>query len=524
MNRATGNMAAAIALAILFATATVAQAAQPVLQRGYNAGVSGATLTETTLNTSNVGPTTFGLVFKLPVDDHIFTQPLYVPNLAIPLKGTHNVVFVATMSDSVYAFDADSPGAPLWSINLATLVGAVPVPIANFAPAPNSGWTGKLGVLSTPVIDPSTNVMYIVAGTLEAGNMAYRLHAVDITTGAEPYGPGVLISATYGGATFEANFLTQRMSLALAGNQVIFGFGALEHEITGNYSGWVMAYNKLTLHKSGAFATTTVGNLGGGVWQSGRPPAVDSAGFVYLFVGNGYGGGYDGANNFSESALKLDPSNGLSLIDWFTPTNWSHLDDFDLDLTSAGPLLIPGTSLVAGGGKSGTLYVMDTANLGKFNATKNNVVQVEKIGGGFRGGPVYWQRSTSNGGPLLYNWGVLDSVKAYPFNGTKFATSPSAQGTGQQIFPGGILALSANGEQAGSGLLWANTEINGGAPKGELHAFDAANVSHELWNTTMNATRDGYGNFAKFVPPLIANGKVYVATFSKTLAVYGLLP
>ena len=519
-----GPMAGALALALPFGSA-----AQPVLQRGYDAGVSGANLAETTLNTSNVAPNTFGLVFTLPVDDNVLAQPLYVPNVAIPLQGTHDVVYVATMSDTLYAFDAHAGGAPLWELNLATLVGATPVPIANFAFYGNRNIIGNLGILSTPVIDPSTNIMYLVACTLENNKLAYRLHAVDITTGMEPYGPGVLISGSYGGATFQPRYQVQRASLVLSGNQVVFGFSAIELESPNTYAGWVMAYNKATLLQSGAFATVITGDQGGGVWQSGRPPVVDSSGYVFVFTGNGYSNGYDGINNFSESALKLDPANGLTLLDWFTAGNWSSLDTNDLDLSSSGPLLIPGTSpsLLAGGGKTGDLYVLNTANLGKFNATDSQVVQKENITREFRGGPVYWQRSAVNGGPLLYDWGAGDSVKAYPFNGTTFAASPSSQGS-SAIWPGGILALSANGEQPGSGVLWATLASSGDANNnppvaGELHAFDAANVSNELWNSTMNASRDAFGNFAKFVPPLVANGKVYVASWSNQVAVYGLL-
>ena len=171
--------------------------------------------------------------------------------------------------------------------------------------------------------------------------------------------------------------VTQRVSLVLSGNQVVFGFGALEAEASdvGGYAGWVMAYNKATLAQSGIFATVTTGTLGGGVWHSGRPPVVDSSGYVYVFAGNGFSSGYDGVNNFSESALKLDPANGLKLIDWFTPSNWQAMDAGDLDLTSSGPMLIPGTSLLAGGGKTGILYLLNTANLGKESATDSGVVQ-----------------------------------------------------------------------------------------------------------------------------------------------------
>jgi hypothetical protein len=191
-------------------------------------------------------------------------------------------------------------------------------------------------------------------------------------------------------------------------------------------------------------------------------------------------------------------------------------------------MLIPGTSLLAGGGKMGVLYVLNTGNLGKETATDSGVVQEETISPQFRGGPVYWQRSSANGGPLFYNWGSSDWVKAYSFNGTTFGTSPSSQGSGTQIYPGGILTLSANNDTPGSGVLWATVSTSGDAlndppTPGELHAFDANNVSTELWNSSMNAARDNFGNFAKLVPPLVVNGKVYVATFSNQVAVYGLL-
>lgn len=506
------------------------QAAQPVLQRGYDANVSGATLSETTLNASNVNPKSFGLVFTLPLDGNVLAQPLYVPNVAVSGQGTHNVIYVATMSDTLYAFDADSPAAPLWTVNFADLVGATAVPIANFAFAGNRNIIGKLGILSTPVIDPSNNVMYLVAGTLENGNLTYRLHAVDITSGNEPYGPGVRISGSYGGRNFNAKYLLQRTSLALSGDHVVFGFGPIEEETNNpGYSGWLMSYNKYTLDQSGVFASQAIGQNGAGIWQSGRPPAVDSAGYVYVFTANGYGNGYDGARNFSESVLKLDPGNGLALVDWFTPGNWSDLDTNDLDLSGSGPMLIPGTNLLTGGGKSGELYVLDSTNLGRYVAGDSQVVQEVNITGGeMRGGPVFWKRSAANGGSLLYNSGAWDLLKAYPFYGYTFATNPSAQSNSTQIWPGGILALSAKNDTPGSGVLWSAVATSGDAENnppvpGALHAYDAGNVSRELWNSTMNSARDGLGNFAKFVPPVVANGRVYVATWSNQLAVYGLL-
>lgn len=497
--------------------------AQAVLQRGYDQNVSGADLNEVMLNTSNVGPNTFGLLFTLPVDANVYAQPLYVPNVIIPGLGTHNVLYVATMNDSIYAFDADLGGAALWSINLASVFSTTAALWANFSFPPIS-MPGNLGIMSTPVIDPSTNIMYVVACTVESGALAYRLHAIDITDGSEPYGAGVLINADLGGTTFNARYLTQRASLVLAGNQVIVAFGAMQSETGQPFNGWVMAYNKLTLQNSGAFVPEPNGN-GGGVWQSGRPPAVDNSGYVYAFVGNAWGGaGYNGTNSFSESVLKLDPTNSLALVDWFTPSNWGYLDANDLDLTSSGPLLIPGTTLLAGGGKTGVLYLLDTTSLGHIVTNDTQVVQKETVATGkLASGPVYWNRSAANGGPFMYNWSPNDVLKAYSFGGT-LASAPSMMGANTASGTGAVLALSANVDQPGSGILWATT-LNSGSKVGTLHAFDAANGLTELWNSQMNAARDGYGDFANYVPPMISNGKVYVATFySNKIAAYGILP
>jgi hypothetical protein len=517
-------------LALLHALSVHAQ--PPVLQRGYDANVTGATLNETTLKTSNVIPGSFGLVFKLAVDDNIMAQPLYVPSLVI--NGvSHNVLYVATMSDTLYAFDADVGGAPLWSRNLASLVGATPVPIAQFAYSGNKNIVGNLGILSTPVIDLSTKTLYALACTLENNTLVYRLHAVDITNGVPRTGSGVVISGTYSGMTFDARNAWQRVSLVLSGNTVVFGFGALELESTAHlYTGWVMAYDKGTLAQTGAFATVTVGNGGGGVWQSGRPPAVDSSGNVYVITGNAYSLGYNGANgNFSESVLKLDPSQKLKLLDSFTPSSWSTLDNQDADLTSSGPMLVPNTNLLVGGGKTGILYVLNTTKgLGGLTSNDSGAVQQIQISASeLRGGPVYWQRSAANGGPLLYDWGVNDALKAFPFTAGMFATAPSAQGgVTNQIWPGGILTVSANGETPDTGVVWATVATSGDAENnppvpGELYAFNAGNVATELWNSNMSAS-DSFGNFAKFVPPLVANGRVYVATWSNQVVVYGLKP
>ena len=253
--RGSATLPTLMVLALLQALSAHAQPPS-VLQRGYDANVSGANLSETTLNTSNVVPGSFGLVFTLSVNDNVMAQPLYMPGVTI--NGTvHNVVYVATMSDTLYAFDADVGGAPLWQTNLATFENATPVPMAQFAYSGNGNITGNLGILSTPVIDPSTpHTLYAVACTLENGTLVYRLHAVDITTGTPRAGSGVVISGSYKSMTFDARNQWQRMSLVLVGNNVVFGFGALELESTANlYSGWVMAYDKTALSQTGIFAT-----------------------------------------------------------------------------------------------------------------------------------------------------------------------------------------------------------------------------------------------------------------------------
>ncbi len=513
----------------LLLDALAAHGQPPILQRGYGSAVAGATLSETTLNTANVTVNKFGLVFRLAVDDNVMAQPLYVPDVIIGGVG-HNVLYVATMSDTLYAFDADRGGAPLWSVNLATVEKTTPVPIAQFAYSGNKNLINRLGILSTPVIDLSTSTLYAVACTLASDTLVYRLHAVNIANGAPRAGSGVVISGSYGTMTFDARNEWQRLSPVVSGTNVVFGFGALEQESTAHlYSGWIMAYDKHTLARTGVFASITVGNGGAGIWQSGRPAVVDGAGNVYVSTGNAYTDGYDGVHNFSETVLKLDPSQGLKLLDWFTPSSWQTLDEHDLDLTSSGPMAVPGTSLLVAGGKTGMLYVLNSTNLGKHTSNDSGAIQKIQISSGeLRGGPAYWHRYTADGGPLLYDWAAGDVLKAFSFNGTSFAVTPSGKGTIPAIWPGGMLTLSANNSTPGTGIVWATVATSGDAENnppvpGALYAFNAANVANELWNSNIDRARDSLGNYAKFVPPVVANGRVYVATWSKAIAVYGLL-
>jgi len=523
-----------VVVGVAYLIAATAIAAPPVLQRGYTPGVINANTAESGLTPGNVTEATFGRIFSLPVDGGIYAQPLYVPGVSIPNQGTHNVLYVATMNDSVFAFDADTPGAPLWSVNYATLSGATPVPIVKFVSTNSLNIAGPVGIEGTPVIDSTTQTMYFVTNTLESGNVVFRLHAIDITTGAEKLGGPVVISGTFTAGGKTINFIpsvqNQRVSLTIAKNQVIVGFGS--HEDVSQYYGWLMAYDKTSLVQTGIFNPAPTDDHGGAFWQSGRPPVVDASGYVYVFVGNaflasGSNSTWDGINNFTESVIKLDPGQGLRLLDYFTPANFQTLDVNDLDLSSSGPTLIPGTNTLIGGGKDGVVYLLNTQNMGHLQTNNAGAVQsFPGAAGEIRGGFAYWARSTAAGGPLAFNWAANDALKAFSFNGTVFATTPVAKFKPPiNLYPGGELTLSSNGD--GQGIVWALINGQGGAdhrvPPGILVAVNATTLS-QLWSSTTNAARDDFGLLAKWVPPLVVNGKVYVATSSNQVVAYGALP
>lgn len=530
-----GRLRAGCLVCCLAAPVLSAQAQTAVYQRGYDANVSGALLSETRLTTSNVAQASFGRLFSLPVDGRIYAQPLYVPGLNVAGKGVHNVLFVATMTNKLYAFDADAAGAPLWSLDFsARFPGTVPVPIADYVATDSLNIAGPVGIEGTPVIDPSSNTLYLVTNTRELGAPVFRLHAIDITSGAEKATSAPIAgSVTVGGKTLTFNpaLQNQRPALVLSHGQVVLAFGS--HEDDYAYYGWVMSYDATALTQTGILNTAPTDDHGGGVWQSGRPPVVDANGYVYLFVGNawapsGSSSAWDGVNNFSESVLKLDPTQGLKIVDYFTPASYQTLDNDDSDLTSSGPTLVPGTNVLVGGGKSGILYLLNTQNLGQMQTGDVGALQAPAVSAGeIRGGPVAWTRSGAAGGTLLFNWGANDNLKAFAFSGTSIKTTPQAQSSGvSTLYPGGELVLSANGDN--QGIVWAAINGQGDAdhrvPPGELHAFNAANVSQQLWSSTANAARDDLGLLAKWVPPMVANGKVYMATSSGQVLVYGLLP
>jgi hypothetical protein len=533
----SGNIIRTVSLALAASAWLSGQVS--VLTNRNDIARTGANLNETQLTTSNVNPGLFGKLFSQTVDGSIYAQPLYVPGVAIGGQGAHNTVYIATMNDKVYAFDADSNtganSSPLWSQDLATPYGGTPIPIGNLTNGYTTGnIIGNVGIESTPVIDLSTNTMYLLARTMEGSHYVQRLHALDITSGAEKFGGPVVIAASVPGTgvgssggtlAFDPQRHNQRSALALTNGLVIISWAS--HEDYGLYHGWIMAYNASTLQQAGVLNTTPNGS-DGGIWQAGRGPVIDSSGNIYVITGNGT---WDGSKNFGDSMLKLGTSGTLTLEDWFTPDDQATLNSNDWDLGSSGLLLIPGTNLVAGGGKEGKLYLLNTASLGHEQTGNGQIVQVLQAAptagtNEIKSGLAYW--NSPNHGPLIYLWADGDDLRVFHFNGSTLDTTPIAIGTIQAAgSPGGMLSISANGSAAGTGILWVGMAVsqNGdhGVVSGVLRAFDASNPTTELWDSQQNSARDGLGNLGKFVPPTIANGKVYMATFSNSLVVYGLL-
>ena len=503
-----------------------------VVTEGYDNARTGANLAETVLNTSNVNVGQFGKLFSYTVDGSIYAQPLYVPNVPVAGQGTHNVLYVVTMNDVLYAVDADSNsvnGGTLWSVDFRNpTAGVTAIPITNIVGHNNGNIVGNVGIESTPVIDLSSNTLYLVARTTEVSgsttNYIARLHAIDITNGSEKFGGPVAIQ-TSSLHTFDSLHQNQRSSLALANGMVLFSWAS--HEDLNVWYGWIMAYNAQTLQQSSVFCTTP-GDSAGGVWMSGRAPAVDSGGNVYYASGNG---GWDGVSNFGDSVLKFTTTGGtLALADYFTPSDYAALASGDLDLGSSGPLLIPGTNLLVQGGKESIFYLMSLSSLGHEAAGNNQIVQsFSTTGSEIHSGPVFWNR-TSGAGPTMYVWPNNVSLQAYQFNGSTFNANPISQSVISAPFgdSGGVLTLSANGSTAGTGIIWSSIPLNQdgdtGTVQGVLRAFDANNLTTELWDSRMNLTRDDMGLWPKYSPPTVVNGKVYMASFSNLLNVYGLLP
>ncbi|MDP9033393.1 MAG: hypothetical protein M3O50_01180 [Myxococcota bacterium] len=492
----------------------------------YDNGRSGTNLAETTLTTSNVNKNLFGLLFSRVVDGGIYAQPLYVGNLAIG-GVAHNVVYVATQRDKVYAFDADAPTATsaLWSRDLGPAG-----PASDFS---CTDMVDKVGITSTPVIDTSSGTMYLLAKVKQGSTWSQHLHALDISTGADRPGSPVTITASvpgtgagssHGMVSFDPKFNLNRAGLLLWGGNIYIGFAS--HCDEGAYHGWVLAYDARTLRQSLAFTPSPNGSKGG-IWQGGVGLSADSSG-IYVAAGNGSTNPNASPRDLSEGVMRLGASD-FSIKDFWVPSAFSSLNHSDADL-STGAILVPQHNLVVTGSKDGRLYVLNRSSLGGFNSQRDNIIQTvitegKSAGqrGHLHGGPIFY--SVPSVGDVLYLWPEESRPAGYKMASSGTLGTPFHANVATPGHPGGILTLSANGSQAGSAILWASAPVGDAwhqTQPGILYALNPVDLS-VLWDTTQNASRDGVGNFAKFTPPVVANGRVYMATFSGELRVYGLL-
>lgn len=505
------------AASILLGCAFSLHAQVNVITYQYDNTRAGVNSQETILNKANVNTNSFGKLFTYSVDGSIYGQPLYMANVAIPGAGTHNVVYVATSNDSVYAFDADSGayGGPLWQVSFLNS-GDTPVPANNV----NCGQVApKIGITSTPVIDIASGTIYVVAMTLEGQSYVQRLHALDITTGAERTGSPVTIQATYpgrgeGGSTlvFNPRNYKQRPGLLLLNGVVYTAWSS--HCDIGAYHGWLIGYDANTLKQVSVYNNTANGNQGS-FWSGGAAPAVDSGGNIYLSAGNGTFDYAQGGPDLGESYIKLSTSNGLAVADYFTPFNYGGLNSGDLDIGSAGVALIGDEAgsaahphLMTGAGKEGRIYLLDRDNMGKLSATDSAAVQT--IPGGLKalfGNPAYFNHS-------IYFCGAGNDLMAFSVSNAQMSTTATSQSAEQFGYPDCVPTISSNGNS--NAILWALE------PAGDLWAYDASDLTKVLYSATQNADRDVAGNTVEFSVPTVANGKVYAGRDS-VLAVYGLL-
>ena len=503
---------------------------------------AGANQKEYALTPALVSAATFGKLFSCPVDGAVYAEPLWVANFTIA-GGTHNVIFVATVHDTVYAFDADTiPCHTYWQ---KSLLGASET-FVDWTDVNTDDIKPDIGIVGTPVIDAARTTLYVVSKSKATGSNCtpaaschQRLHALNLADGSEKFNGPADISASVTGigdgssggmVAFDALKENQRSALTLLNSVVYIAWAS--HGDNGPYHGWIIAYNATNLTQQvGKYNSTPDGGLGG-IWQSGSGLAADVGGNLYCVTGNGTFDGtfppVSGSDDFGDSVLRLSTASGVSLADFFTPHDQSALNGGDVDLGSGGIVILPDQSgggpvhLLFNSSKSGTIYLINRDNMGMFNSTTDQVVQEFGAGGGFWSTPAFWQNT-------MYAGGSGNTIDAWPFSHStqgQFDASPSSSSPSGYGFPGASPEVSASG--ATNGIVWAIDSSQYGPPAqtspspAVLHAYDATNVANELWNSTQG-TGNSAGNAVKFTVPTVANGKVYIGTRTE-LDVYGLLP
>jgi len=500
-----------------------------VITYHYDNGRSGMNLNETTLTPANVNSTQFGKKGEFTVDGKVDAHPLYLSQVTIGGQ-KKNVLYVATEHGSIYAFDADSVNG-----NTSTFLWKVTTLGSGETTSDNRGCSQvspEIGITATPVIDRSRNAIYVVAMSKNASPTYFqRLHALNLSTGAELFGGPTTISATYpgtganssgGNVIFDPKQYKERPGL-LQINGTIYTTWSSHCDISP-YTSWVMAFNADTLAQTSVLNLVPNGS-DGGIWMSGAAPAADAAGNIFFLVGNGTfdptlnAQGFPANKDCGNCFVKLSTSSGLALADYFTPHNTVSESNADQDLGSGGSIVLPDVKdsggntkhLSVGAGKDSIIYIVDRDAMGKFNASTDQIYQEisGQLGGGVYSMPAFFN-------DIVYYGAVGDALKAFPVTNAKLALTPSSQSTHNFGYPGTTPSVSANG--ATNGIVWA-IENNGAV----LYAYDATDLTKELYNSNQAANNRDHFSGNKFITPIVVNGKVYVGT-QTSVAVFGLLP
>ena len=494
---------------------------------------------ETVLTTSNVNAQQFGKLFTLPVDDQVYAQPLVAGKITID-NGLHNVVYIATVNNTVYAYDGDT-GKLYWQRNF-TAPGMRPPKNTDLTGACGGAYadfSGRFGIVGTPVIDPAKHTMYFVSRSTDGNTFVQHLHAVDILSGSEVAGSPVAITASVSGSgdgsvnnvvSFDPERGNQRQGLTLTNGIVYVTFSS--HCDWGPYHGWILGYDAGTLAQQVVYNVTPDGSAGG-MWESGAGMAADAAGNLYVVAGNGTvgaSGDPTSLTNRSESALKLTRTGStLRVASYFTPDNYQYLNDNDLDYGGMGSFLIPSSNYYLTGAKDGRIFLLNKDDMGGYLSSGNQVQQVIALraDANMHTQPAYFGGSAKE---FVYVWPENDALRAIPFDRASNMLDESGEmsfgGNGPTGQCGAVLSVSSNGSTAGTGIVWAAHPLGADAAHavvpGVLRAFDALDVTKELWDSNQRPSQDASGNFAKFAPPTIVNGHVYLPTFSNQVVVYGL--
>jgi outer membrane protein assembly factor BamB len=511
-----GKIQSAERLSVLSTTASLAGA----YSYRYDTTGTGQNRFETALTPKNVRSATFGKLFAAPVDGYVYAQPLYVSHVEVRDRGAHNVVYAATENNSIFAIDADS-GAELFRTSLGPAVPKDQLACLDSGP--------QIGITGTPVIDPATQTLYVAAKTFKNGKSFFYLHAIDITSGKERQGSPVLVTASLpgtgggsrnGSVNFNAAPQLQRPALVLVEGQVIVGFGSICDR--GSFHGWVFAYDEENLTQRGVFLSTPNGSHGG-IWQAGGAPAVDPQGNFYVITGDGEFDAYEGGADYGDTFLKLrlGAHDGIVRADYFTPFDQNEMEIENSDLGSSAPLLLPDqvgphSHLLFGAAKNGAMYLLDRDDMGHFQSSGNNQI-VQYIPHVFLSkvhvSPAYWSDRASE---WVYVSSVEGPLQAFPLSRGRLSPISSSQTSTVFGYPGATPVISSHGNA--DGIVWALENSSG-----ILHAYDATNLSNELYNARQGPDgRDAAERGVQFYAPMVANGRVYFGTRGHLYA-YGLL-